>query len=395
MQRLLPFFSLALIVHASAGTGQPVLVVPFLNQSSEKLDWISESLAVTIREALASHGILALGRDDRQEAYRRLSIRPDAQLTRASAIKLAEALDAASLVHGRFEVAARDGAAPGAPPTLRITGFVIDTQRLRKSPDFRESGPIDELALLQSRIAWQILHHLSPETAPPADRFLRERQAIRVDALESYVRGLLAPADEQRHRLFTQAVRMDERFSPPKFELGRMYWGKKDYGVAARWLSEVLPSDPRHLEATFLLGLCRFRQADYDGAQKAFSLVAESVPLNEVLNNLGAALSRANRPDALENFRKALEGDTSDPDYHFNVGYALWKAGRFDEAAESFRAALARSSEDTEATLMLGRCLQRAAPTAAELRGLGRERIKLNYEETAYRQLKAALERKR
>jgi Flp pilus assembly protein TadD len=98
-----------------------------------------------------------------------------------------------------------------------------------------------------------------------------------------------------------------------------------------------------------------------------------------------------NQPAALESFRKALEGDTADPDYHFNVGYAQWKAGRFNQAADNFRAVLERNPEDPETTLMLGRCLKRSGPTATELRVSGRERLKLNYEETAYRQLLAAI----
>ena len=91
------------------------------------------------------------------------------------------------------------------------------------------------------------------------------------------------------------------------------------------------------------------------GAEASFKAVAESVPLNEVFNNLGAAQSRLNEPQTLENLKKALEGDDSDPDYHFNLGSVQWRAGQFAAAADSFRAALARKSDDGEATEMLGR----------------------------------------
>ena len=48
-----------------------------------------------------AHDVLALDREERLEAFRRLSIRPYALLTRASVIKLAESLDAAGdpIVH--------------------------------------------------------------------------------------------------------------------------------------------------------------------------------------------------------------------------------------------------------------------------------------------------------
>ena len=58
---------------------------------------------------------------------------------------------------------------------------------------------------------------------------------------------------------------------------------------------------------------------------------------------------------------------------------------------QSFRAALARKPSDTEATIMLGRCLNKSAPRPGDPRSDGLERLKLNFEETAYRQLKAEL----
>jgi tetratricopeptide (TPR) repeat protein len=122
--------------------------------------------------------------------------------------------------------------------------------------------------------------------------------------------------------------------------------------------------------------------------------VAQQVPLNEVLNNLGAAQSRQNEAGALENFKKALEGDATDPDYHFNVGYALLRRGDLDAAAERFRAVLARRPDDTDATTLLGRCLRKQNPKTPP-RSEGFERLKQNYEESAYWQLKAVLEPKR
>ena len=123
--------------------------------------------------------------------------------------------------------------------------------------------------------------------------------------------------------------------------------------------------------------------------------MAQQVPLNEVLNNLGAAQSRLNETGvALQNFRKALEGDVADPVYHFNAGYALFLQGELDGAAERFRAVLARNPDDAEATTMLGRCLRKTAarvPAKSE----GFERMKENYQESAYWQLKAVLEPKR
>jgi len=109
------------------------------------------------------------------------------------------------------------------------------------------------------------------------------------------------------------------------------------------------------------------------------------VPLNEVYNNLGAAQAQRNDSTAAgASFRKALEGDSADPDYHFNLGCVLWQSGQYEAAVESFRAAVARNPNDAEATVMLGRALKQEGPRPGDLRTQARERLKTNYEETAY-----------
>src|SRR2546428_12838350 len=117
-------------------------------------------------------------------------------------------------------------------------------------------------------------------------------------------------------------------------------------------------------------------------------MIAETVPLSEVYNNLGAAESRRSLPQAIESFRRALEGDPNDPVYHFNLGYALWKKGDFTAAADRFRAVLDRQSDDEMATLMLGMCLKKQNSRLNDPRLETLERLKTNYEERAYLQLK-------
>src|SRR5262249_745405 len=132
---------------------------------------------------------------------------------------------------------------------------------------------------------------------------------------------------------------------------------RKEYRQAADWLEKIGAEDTHYREATFLLGLARFESGDYASAQKAFQTIAATVPLGEVFNNLAAAESRRNLPQAIEDFRKAADGDASDPVYRFNLGYALFKKADFAAAADQFRAVLDHTPDDQLATLLLGRCL--------------------------------------
>jgi tetratricopeptide (TPR) repeat protein len=368
------------------------LVLPFSNSSQDpSLDWIGESIAVSVRDSLASHGLIVIERDDRLEAFRRHSMRPDAVLTKASIIKIGATLDAADVLFGSFtlEPARKDG----SPGTLHITAQLLDLRRLATGPEFLESGPLEDLAAVQNRLGWQALQALAPKTAPSKQQFLAARPAVRVDAIENYVRGLLAPSMDQKHRFFTAAARLEERFPQPRFQLGIIYWARHEHRIAADWFEGVTPEHPRYREARFLLGLCRFYSGDYQSAERHFRLVADSVPLNEVWNNLGAAQLRLGSAQAVESFRKAAEGDDADPDYHFNAGYALWKTGQYEAAAASFRAALERKADDAEAARFLERSLKAEGPRRGDPGVEGRERLKHDYQEQAYRQLQAELAR--
>jgi tetratricopeptide (TPR) repeat protein len=372
------------------------LVLPFFNiGKSNNLDWVGESISETIREALATEGVLTLDRDAREEAYRRLSIRPYSHLTKATVIRLAESLDADQVIFGTFEVTAPEtGADPKSKGTLRISAQAVDLKKVRRGPEYSEMGALEDLARLQSHLAWQSLQFVRSGRKLTEEQFRQRQTVVRVDAIESYIRGLLSTSPEQKMKYFTQAVRLDPKYSHGNFELGHLYYQRKSYRQAADFLQKVSTEDIHYREATFLLGLSRFYLGEFPSAEQAFQIVAQQVPLNEVFNNLGAAQSRQNEIGALDNFKKALEGDSTDPDYQFNVGYALLQRGDLDAAAERFRAVLDRDPDDTEATTLLGRCLKKqASKTAARSEGF--ERLKENYEESAYWQLKAVLEPKR
>jgi tetratricopeptide (TPR) repeat protein len=364
---------------------ETVLALPFFNHAaSANLDWIGESIAETLRDAMTPEGVLVLDRQDRLEAYRRLSLRSGAELTHASIFKIGDSLDASLVIYGSYELPSKG--------TLRITARILDLQRTTQGPEFSETGELEDLATLEYRLGWQVLRQLQWKSVPSLDEFLKARPPVRLDAVESYVRGLVSASPDQRHLFFTRAARLDAHFSQPCFQLGKIFWEKKDYKIAAGWLERVSRPDPHYLEAQFFLGLCRYNMANFSGAEQCFQTVAASVPLNEVYDDLGAAQSRLNRPEAaLASFRKALEGDTGDPDYHFNVGYCLWRSKQFDDAVESFRAVVERNPADTEATSLLGRSLKKEGPRPGDPKSEARERLKTNYEETAFRQLQAEL----
>jgi tetratricopeptide (TPR) repeat protein len=374
-------------------------VLPFWNagnSSQANLDWIGESIPETVRESLGSRGILTLDRNEVDDAFHRLNLRQRAPLTEASVVKIGELLDAEQVIFGTFEFTPEPSAAGAAPRgSFKISAHIVDRRHFRLGPEFTETGALQDLATLQAHLAWRALMQLAPKLAPPESEFRSIRVPVRLDAEENYVRGLLSPDPVQKEKFFLQSTRLDARFSHPCYQLGQLHYQRKEYRQAADWLQKVSSDDIHYRESSFLLGLALFQSGDYAGAQKAFQTILATVPLGEVYNNLAASESRRNLPQAIDDFKKAAEGDSNDPVYRFNLGYALWKKGDFAASADHFRAVLARWPDDTMATLLLGRCIKKQGFHAVDdARFANLERLKADYQERVYWQLKSMLDPK-
>lgn len=352
---------------------EKVVVFTFFNRSgSAAFDWIGESVAESVREALAAAGVPTVSRDQRDSAYHKFSLHRFQPLTKATMWKLGEILEAGTAIFGSVRVHRVAGRA-----TLELEAQILDRTELRNGPSFQLTGSLDDLGRLQDELAWRVIRALRAD-APDLEEFRARRRPVRLDAWEQYIRGLLARSAEEKHRYFTQAARLDENFSQPRFHLGKLLWRQREYRVAAGWLERVSRDDVNYPEALFLLGLCSYQAGDYERAVVSFQSLAESTPAPEVWNNLGASQSRLNLPGALESFQKALEAAPDDPVYRFNVGYALWRRGHYQAAADMFRAVLKAQPHDAVAMTMLGRCLKRNGPGRIESRAEALERLKQN-----------------
>ena len=373
---------------------QSILVLPFANATAVRgLDWIGESVAETLRDRLVAAGLPhVFERSERQEAFRRLSVRPYVPLTKATAFKIGLSVDADLILYGDYEILAPASTAITPQSSVRFTARVLDGRLLRSGLEFASTGRLEELAVLQNHLAWQTLQALAPALAPSFTDFDRSYPPIRVEAIESYVRGLQATKPEEKYRLLTEAANLDERYSQARFELGRLQLDRGNFREAATWLDRVPVADVHHLEAIFFLGIARYRAGEFVAAEQAFERVLVDLPLSQVLNNLALAQARLGRAQSAGNLAKAREGDPTDADYSFNAGYLLWRQGQFKAAITPLEEALSRNRDDAETAMFLGLC-QRADPASLKEAPLeGRERLKTRLDETAYRQLKMLVE---
>ena len=376
--------------HAAAAPPENVVVVPFSNLSPNRsLDWVGESLAVAAFETLFAELPFVVRPEERDTVLRQMNVRKYAPLTEATLLEIAVNLDAVLVVSGSFEATpAKEGTRAG----LKIHARILNARKLRRVKDFEVSGAFDDLSLLQAQLAWRMLIGLKPGATTTEQDYLASHPPVRLDALERYVRGLIATSYDQKHKLFAAAARLQPGYSGPCYELGALYYARRDYRSAAEWLAKVVPADAHFREALFRLGLARYHIGDYAQSVEAFRQLAAAIPLSEVWNNLGAAQLRAGDAQAAASFSRAIEGDPADPDYYFNAGYELFRKNDLEAAARQFQAALERKPDDATAAELLARCKRKEGGRPGDMQFEALERLKENYDESAWRQLKAMLD---
>jgi tetratricopeptide (TPR) repeat protein len=368
------------------------LVLRFHNSSDfPDLNWVGESVSEVLSSEIAGTSLIVIDRGTRSEAMKRLSLRAEADFTKATIIRLGQSLDADFVIYGSY-TAKPDPAASNElrNSLLEITGRLIDLRHLHDGPEVSEAGKLADLARLEEHLSWANIKFLDPGSDPKIEDFLTPRKMIRVDAQESYVRGLLSANIDQRQKWFMQAVNVDAGFISPSFELGKLLLDKKDYRGAILALQRVPAVDRRYAEARFRMGLCAYSSNDFKAAAGYFREVAKTVPLNEVYNNLGAAEAALNQTAAVDDFRRAYEGDPNDPMYAFNLGLALLRQNSFDEATKQLNAAADHDPGDDEAAALLARAQDRT-PFAPGSKPPAASRLKQNFDATAFRELKAVL----
>ena len=380
------------IAQSAHGTTR-LLVMPFENRSKVAgAEWISEACSEVLVQRMASPGVYVIGRDERVYAFDRAGVPVAVRPSRSTVFRISEQMGADFVVFGSYEV---NGS------SFQAGAQLLEVKNLRLHPELQVSGPLADFVSLQTALAWQLLGQMSSPPPVTQAQFVKAAPAIRLDAFENYVRGVVSTSRPQKIRYLKEALRLNPGYSAAAFELGSVYYEGHDYEQAIAWLAKVPKQDPSAGEATFLLGMSEYYRGNLDRAYTAFSSLATRLPLTEVYNNLGVVdARRGRRAAALDYFSKAVAADPSDADYRFNLAVALFKNGDNAGAARQLREELQLRPSDAEAKTLLETINRGVAAASVVAQPVGApgssaaaqprmpiERIKRNYDEALYRQL--------
>jgi tetratricopeptide (TPR) repeat protein len=405
---LLLFAVISLPLKASAqspATADVVMVLPFENTSNRgEYNWVGESFADALAELLNKPGLIVVSSDERELAYQRLRLPETVIPSRATAIKLARQAKATMIVVGSYSVT------PPSPPAaatatepkeklpadayVQVTARVIKVNEGRTMGEvldggwatrqFDYGGPVTTLQDIHGRLAYQILYQRDKALPYSQNQIVQEATKIPQKAFEAYVKAVqLNLRDELRANYLKNALHYYAEalggavYPQAAFELGRGYMSLGNWKDATEYFSKLQKKEPHYAEAAFYASLGYMKLGDYGRALATVVPLSSDLPLIGVYNNAGAVATQAARENKNEAERtrlltqgrdflaRAAESAPNDQMIHFNYGYALFLSGKYNEAADHFRAVITGDQRDGQAYFLFAKSLAKTGKTEA------------------------------
>ena len=338
--------------------GAVIVVLPFENpQAIPRLLWLREGVATLLSDAIDAAGFETVGRDERVAAFERLQLPVAATLSRASTVKVGQAVGATGVVVGRIELEANQ---------LVVTARMVRLDSGRLMSDVTERAPLPDLFGLVARVAGELVGTggaVSGWQPPPS-----------VAAFELYSQGLVAESPTAERAFFEQALKAAPDYDAVRLALWQFHTEQGEHQRALDVVNAVRSGSHLEREGRFAAAMSLMRLKRDEEAFGVLRTMQSSAPLAVVANAIGVVQLRRGAPPqsgrATYFFNQATELDPGEADYFFNLGYAYWLEKDANAAAYWLREAVRRDPADGDAHFVLAAALQQTGATAEA----GRER---------------------
>jgi tetratricopeptide (TPR) repeat protein len=320
-------------------------------EAAREQAWVGPAASELLARGLAVAGVPVADRGERLRAEAALEL-PHVSLTRATSLRIAEALGANRLVTGTYVVR-------GDEVTLSLR--LLDAERASLSGPIVASGPLATVADLAHSLAWDVA--LAGSTPPGMTReaFFARRPAVSFEAVQAYGRSLATHRAATRLRLVRDALNLAPQFHEARLTLGQLLRDAGEFSAAYETLNRIPADAPGSRAARFLQGVALLEVGRYRDAARLYASLADAEATPAVLNNEALAVLRSPEDDgrASDLLRRAVDAAPAHADLLFNLVWALLVEGEAEAAELSMREAVRRAPLDPPARVVLAWALRR------------------------------------
>ncbi len=307
--------------------------------------WLGEAAAILLADELEARGVTALSRSDRVEAFARLQLPFVQTLTRATMLRVAELLGATDLVVGEVRL--------GARMSVKVRVIAVDSAQV--GPDIQEEGPGTEMYEIFDRIAARLVPGGEASSRPPD---------LPLGAFEPYVKGLVAPSPAVQERFLEQARRQAPASDRVLLALWELHASQGDHERALAAVQGVPRDAPLDRQARFCAALSMIELHRFNDAFDTLQTLHNEAPSPVLSNTMGVIqMRRGSTPQTGQPsyfFTRAVEEESDNADYLFNLGYAYARSRDIDAALNWLREAVRFAPADGDAHLVMSQVLMLA-----------------------------------
>jgi Flp pilus assembly protein TadD len=335
-----------LVLAAALAAPGRVVVFPPAGPDRGAPGWIGAAVEETLPRALQRAGLDALPAADRRRALEALGITGPAA-TRASGVRVAEALSASFILFGSWDLG-------GAQLALTLQPFDMALAELRAPLVAR--GPLEDIGRLVGELAQELAGRgpgPEPKGPPP----------VPFAALRALGEGLAARDPELRIQGVRRALVLHPGYPEAALALARLLYDAARFAEAREVLATAGPEPAFERERLFLEGACLLGLGRHAEADVLYAGLAASEPAAPVLAN--RAIARLRRADAAGGastlLRQALDKAPFASELPFGLGWAHFVEGDAEAAVFWLRDAVRYAATDARARLALSWALRGTA----------------------------------
>lgn len=343
----------ALLALLAAAPAPATIVLPLdAADAAPEHVWVGPAVSELLARGLEVAGVPVADRAERLQAQAALEL-PRVSLTRATAMRIAEALHANRLVAGTYSVR-------GDEVTLSLR--LVDVERASLSSPIVASGSLDSVAAIAHALAWDVALASSTPPGMARDTFSQARPAAEPAAVKAYGQSLAARSASAQLRHMRDALKLSPQFHAARLGLGQLLRGAGEFSAASETLKRIPADAPEWRRAQFLQGVALLEIGRYREAAALYGALSESQASPAALNNEALGLLRYPQGGgyrASDLLRRAVDLAPGQPDLLFNLGWALLVEGDAEAAEFSMREAVRADPLDPHARLVLAWSLRR------------------------------------
>ena len=240
-----------------------------------------------MEDGVNARGLGAITRTSRVRAYEKLHLPPYTVLSRATVIKVGELVGAAQVIGGEISV-------DGDALTVKARPIRIDVGRAET--EVTERGSLGDLFALVQKVSRRAVRGGSDAAPGPMPS---------LQALEQYVKGLLAEQSATRAAFLEAALKLDPGYDRARLALWEVRTAQGDHAAALAAARAVGAASPDARRAKFLAGVSLMSLNQNDEAFTVFKGLQDAQSEAAILNNLGVI-----------QLRRPSSADTGKPTYY-------------------------------------------------------------------------------